>query len=199
LRFAEDAMNESPDLHFFETPAAMRAWLEANHLNVAELHVGYYKRHAVGDATSSITWPESVSEALCFGWIDGVRRTLDGDRYTIRFTPRRPGSKWSAVNIRLMAELEAANRMTDAGRAVFEARKDPGSPGYKAQKKDGTLDEARLVEFTRNEAAWAFFEAQPPGYRREAAWWVMQAKREQTRDRRLAMLIELSAAGERIR
>jgi uncharacterized protein YdeI (YjbR/CyaY-like superfamily) len=192
-------MKESPDPHFFETPAAMRAWLEANHLEAKELHVGYHKRHAVGEATPSITWPESVAEALCFGWIDGVRRTLDGDRYAIRFTPRRPGSKWSAVNIRLMAELEAANRMSDAGRAVFEARKDPGAPGYKAQKKVGTLDEARLVEFRRQEVAWVFFEAQPPGYRNEAAWWVMQAKREETRDRRLAMLIELSAAGKRIR
>ena len=96
-----------------------------------------------------------------------------------------------AVNIRTMAELEAADRMTDAGRAVFDARKDPGSPGYKAQKKAGTLDETRLGEFKRNEAAWAFFQAQPPGYRKEAAWWVMQAKREETRDRRLATLIEL--------
>jgi uncharacterized protein YdeI (YjbR/CyaY-like superfamily) len=192
-------MKESPDPHFFETPAAMRAWLETNHLKATELHVGYYKRHAVGDGTPSMTWPESVAEALCFGWIDGVRRTLDGDRYSIRFTPRRPGSKWSAVNVRLMAELEAASKMTDAGRAVFEARKDFGSPGYKAQKKVGTLDEARLVEFARNEAAWLFFEAQPPGYRKEAAWWVMQAKREETRDRRLAMLIELSAAGKRLR
>ena len=192
-------MKESPDLHFFETPAAMRAWLEANHLEARELHVGYYRRHAVGEDTPSITWPESVAEALCFGWIDGVRRTLDGDRYTIRFTPRRPGSKWSAVNVRLMAELEAANRMTDAGRAVFAARKDPGSPGYKVEKKVGTLDEARLAEFRRHEAAWAFFEAQPPGYRNDAAWWVMEARREETRDRRLARLIESSAAGKRIR
>jgi uncharacterized protein YdeI (YjbR/CyaY-like superfamily) len=188
----------SPEPHFFETPAAMRAWLEAHHLTAAELHVGYHKRHAVGEETRSITWPESVAEALCFGWIDGVRRTLDGDRYVIRFTPRRAGSKWSAVNVRLMAELEAAGRMTDSGRAVFEARKDAGSPGYKAQKKDGALDEARLREFRANGAAWAFFEAQPPGYRKAAAWWVMQAKREDTRDRRLATLIESSAAGKRV-
>jgi uncharacterized protein YdeI (YjbR/CyaY-like superfamily) len=190
-------MKESSKPHFFETPAAMREWLEANHLKVPELHVGYHKRHAVGDATPSITWPESVAEALCFGWIDGIRRTLDEDRYTIRFTPRRPGSKWSAVNIRMMAELEAANKMTDAGRAVFEARKDPGSPGYKAQKV-GTLDETRLHEFKRSEPAWMFFEAQPPGYRKAAAWWVMQAKRDETRDRRLATLIESSAAGKRV-
>jgi uncharacterized protein YdeI (YjbR/CyaY-like superfamily) len=191
-------MKESPNPHFFETPAAMRAWLEANHLKATELHVGYYKRHAVRDTTPSITWPESIVEALCFGWIDGIRRTLDEDRYTIRFTPRRPGSKWSAVNIRNMAELEASNKMTDAGRAVFEARKDSESPGYKAQKKVGTLDEARLLEFKKNGPAWMFFEAQPAGYQKAAAWWVMQAKQEATRDRRLATLIEYSAAGKRV-
>jgi len=192
-------MDESPEIHYFETPAAMRAWLEANHLEANELHVGYRRRHAVGEGTPNLTWPESVAEALCFGWIDGVRRTVDGDRYAIRFTPRRPGSQWSAVNVRLMAELEAAGRMTDAGRAVFAARKDPGSPGYRVGKKVGTLDEARLAEFRRDEAAWAFFEAQPPGYWNDAAWWVMEARREETRDRRLARLIESSAAGERIR
>jgi uncharacterized protein YdeI (YjbR/CyaY-like superfamily) len=191
-------MKESPTPHFFETPAAMREWLEANHRKVRELHVGYTKRHAVKDAKPSITWPESIAEALCFGWIDGVRRTLNEDRYTVRFTPRRPGSKWSAVNIRTIAELEAANKMTDAGRAVFDARKDSGSPGYKAQKKVGTLDETRLHELKKNESAWTFFAAQPPGYQKAAAWWVMQAKREETRDRRLATLIELSADGKRV-
>jgi uncharacterized protein YdeI (YjbR/CyaY-like superfamily) len=191
-------MKESPSPHFFETPATMREWLETNHRKATELIVGYYKRHAVGEATPSITWPESVAEALCFGWIDGIRRTVDEDRYTIRFTPRRLGSKWSAVNIRNMEELEAANKMTDAGRAVFEARKDSGSPGYKAQKKVGTLDDTRLSEFKRNEPAWKFFETQPPGYQKAAAWWVMQAKREVTRDSRLATLIECSAAGKRV-
>jgi uncharacterized protein YdeI (YjbR/CyaY-like superfamily) len=196
--FPKDAMNESPTPHFFETAAAMRAWLETNHRTATELQVGYYKRHAVGADTPRLTWPESIVEALCFGWIDGVRRTLDKDRYVVRFTPRRPGSKWSAVNIRTMAELEAANKMTDAGRAVFEARKDAGSPGYKAQKKVGALDETRLGEFQKNKPAWLFFEAQPPGYQKAAAWWVMQAKREETRDRRLATLIEFSAAGKRL-
>ena len=190
-------MNDGPKHHFFATPAAFRAWLETNHREAAELHVGYYKRHAVGEATLSLTWAESVAEALCFGWIDGIRRTIDEDRYVIRFTPRRPGSKWSAVNVRLMAELEAANKLTDAGRAVFEARKASELIGYQIQRKDATLDEARLAEFQRHEAAWAFFEAQPPGYQREAAWWVTQAKREETRDRRLATLIEFSAARKR--
>ena len=191
-------MKESPELHFFETPEALRAWLEANHRDARELLVGYHKRHAVRDDVKSITWAESVAEALCFGWIDGARRTLDANRYTIRFTPRRPGSKWSAVNVRLIAELEAANRMTDAGRAVFEARKDRDAPGYKAQKRVGTLDDARLREFQRHHSAWAFFETQPPGYQKAAAWWVMFPKREETRDRRLAKLIEQSAAGKRV-
>jgi uncharacterized protein YdeI (YjbR/CyaY-like superfamily) len=191
-------MKKSPTIHFFETPAAMRAWLEANHLKAAELHVGYYKRHAVGADTPSITGAESVAEALCFGWIDGVVTPLDADRYSKRFTPRRPGSKWSALNIRTISELEAAKRMTDAGRAVFEARKDAGAPGYRAEKKVGSLDETRLRAFKRNERAWKFFEAQPPGYQKAAAWWVMHAKRDETRDRRLATLIESSAAGKRV-
>ncbi len=191
-------MKEIPKIHFFETPAAMRAWLEKNHLKATELHVGYLKRHAVGDATHSITNAESVAEALCFGWIDGILKPLDAVRYTKRFTPRRPGSKWSALNIRTIAELEAANKMTDAGRAVFEARKNPASPGYKAEKKVGSLDDTRLRTFQRNKPAWTYFEAQPPGYQKAAAWWVMHAKREETRDRRLATLIESSAAGKRV-
>jgi uncharacterized protein YdeI (YjbR/CyaY-like superfamily) len=197
-RFPKDAMKESPKHHFFATPDAMRLWLEANHRTATELYVGYTKRHAVGVTTPSITWPESIAEALCFGWIDGVRRTLNEDHYSVRFTPRRPGSKWSALNIRTVAELEAAGKMTDSGRAVFHARKDSGSPGYQAQKKVGALDENRLREFNRNESAWTFFAAQPPGYQKAATWWVMEAKREETRDRRLAKLIEFSSAGKRV-
>jgi uncharacterized protein YdeI (YjbR/CyaY-like superfamily) len=194
----EDAMNDKAIPRFFETPAAMRSWLAKYHLKANELHVGYFKRRAIKGATSSLTWSQSVAEAICFGWIDGIRRTIDEDRYTIRFTPRRRGSKWSAANIRLIAELEAAGRMTDAGRAVFEARKEPQSPGYKAEKKTGTLDEDRLCEFQRNKSAWAFFVRQTPGYQKEAAWWVMHAKREETRDRRLTTLINVSAAGKRL-
>lgn len=178
---------------FFETPRAMRQWLSKNHTTADELVVGYVKLHAVGDVARSITWPESVAEALCFGWIDGVRRRLDEDRYTVRFTPRRAGSKWSAVNLRLMGELEAAGRMTDAGRKVFESRKNPDSKGYKAQKKVGELDAARLQQFARNKIAWVFFQSQPIGYQKKLAWWVMQAKQDETRDRRMSKLIEQSA------
>lgn len=192
-------MEQSRSIHFFETPAQMRAWLEQHHRAEPELIVGFHRRHSVSESKRSITWPESIEEALCFGWIDGIRRPIDGDRYTVRFTPRRPSSKWSAVNIAKVAELEARGRMTAAGRAVFESRKDADSPGYKAQKKVGALDDARLEAFRSNAAAWAFFSAQPPGYQKESAWWVMHAKKDDTRDRRLKTLIEQSAAGKRLR
>lgn len=190
--------NREATIIYFKTPTEFRAWLKKHHAAAAELHIGFFKTHT---GTPSITWPESVAEALCYGWIDGIRRRVDVDRYSIRFTPRRPKSIWSAVNIRLIAELEAAGRMTDAGRAAFEARphkSGPNARGYSAQKKDGTLDEARTGTFKRNAAAWAFFQAQPPGYRKAAAWWVMSAKQESTRDRRLKRLIETSAAGNRL-
>lgn len=148
-----------------------------------------------------MTWPESVAEALCYGWIDGLRKRLDDDRYTIRFTPRRPGSKWSAVNIRLIAKLDAAGLLTQAGRAAFEARPHktgPQSEGYKVRKKVATLDAARLRAFKQNKPAWKFFAAQPPGYQNAAAWWVISAKKEETRDSRLAKLIKLSIAEERV-
>ena len=173
---------------FFKTPAAFRAWLRTHHKTKDELLVGYYKKHT---GKPSMTWPESVAEALCFGWIDGIRRRVDDDAYSIRFTPRRKTSVWSAVNVRLMAELESAGKMTAAGRAIFAARPDPEFPGY-------SYDAKRLREFRKNKAAWKFFEAQAPSYRRTARHWVMSAKREETRDRRLATLIEKSAAGLRV-
>lgn len=189
----------SSEPQFFETPAAFRAWLKKHHATAGELIVGFHKVHAVRAGKASITWPESVAEVLCFGWIDGVRKSLDENTYTIRFTPRRATSKWSAVNVRLMAELEAAGKMTDAGRAVFAKRRDAGSSGYKAQKKDGTLDAARLKEFKKHATAWEYYSSQPPGYQRMAAWWVMHAKREETRDQRLRKLIESSESGKRLK
>jgi len=191
-------MTTSLKPQFFATQDAMRTWLERHHRTAPDVFVGYYKRHAVSDSKRSITWAESVAEALCFGWIDGVRKTLDADRYTIRFTPRRSGSRWSAVNIKLIAELESAGKLTDAGRAAFAARKDRDSKGYTAQKKVGAFDEARLRAFKKDKPAWTFFEAQPPGYRKAMAWWVMQAKQEATRDRRLAKVIAASATQQRV-
>ncbi len=172
----------------------MRAWLQKHHAKAPVLIVGYYKTHCVRAAGQlSITWPQSVAEALCFGWIDGIRRTLDEDRYTVRFTLRRKGSRWSEINIRLVGELEAEGRMTQAGRAAFESRKNPESKGYKAQKKVAELDPSRVKIFKKSKVAWAFYQAQPPGYQRMLAWWVMQAKQDETRDRRLQKLIETSA------
>jgi uncharacterized protein YdeI (YjbR/CyaY-like superfamily) len=192
------------DPQFFPSAAEFRAWLKANHADAQDVLVGYVKMHVKdrrGADSASMTWPESVAEALCYGWIDGIRKSLGAERYTIRFTPRRNGSKWSAVNIRLMAALEAAGRMTDSGRAAFEVRPHKTGPlanGYTAQKKNAELDATRLREFRKHKKAWEFFGAQPPGYRRSMAWWVMQAKQEETRARRLAKLIELSEAGKRL-
>jgi len=180
---------------FFKSPAAFRAWLKKNHKTADELIVGYYKK---GTGKASITWPESVAEALCFGWIDSIRKTIDEESYSVRFTPRRPKSRWSAVNIRMVAELEKAGKMTAAGRKAFKARPKSEENGYAVKDFDGELDKKRLSAFKKNKKAWQFFESQPPGYQRMARHWVMSAKREDTRDRRLAKLIESSAAGERV-
>ena len=178
---------------FFPTPAAFRAWLQKNHDKATELQVGFYKKHT---GKLSITWPESVAEALCYGWIDGIRRRLDEDSYVIRFTPRRKGSVWSAVNIRLVGELEAVGRMTPAGRAAFEVR--PKTEGYSYERRNAALDRKRTATFKKNKAAWKFFESQPPGYKKLMSFYVMSAKTEEARERRLGRLIEASKAGRRL-
>lgn len=187
--------NMSAKPRFFASPTAFRAWLKANHKKAPELIVGYYKKHT---GRPSMTWPQSVAEALCYGWIDGIRRSLDDERYTIRFTPRRARSTWSAVNIRLVAELEAAGKMTAAGRAVFIARPDPDSMGYTHQKREASLDAASIKTFKKNKTAWEFFEAQPPSYRKKMAWWIVAAKQAETRGRRLKKVIEISEEGKRV-
>lgn len=181
---------------FFATPEAFRRWLEQHHAKAGELWVGFYKK---GSGRPSLTWPESVDEALCVGWIDGIRKSIDGERYTIRFTPRKPGSIWSAVNTRRVRELIAAGRMRPAGLRAFE-RRDPGKTNRYSfeQRHAAALDPAFEKRFQANKAAWAFFQSQPPGYRRTAAFYVMSAKQEETRVRRLDALIRDSAAGERI-
>jgi len=182
---------------FFATPAALRAWLEAHHQGETELLVGFYKK---GSGKPSITWPESVDEALCYGWIDGVRRRLGDDAYTIRFTPRQRRSFWSNVNIRRAGELIADGRMRPAGLAAFEARTGERSGVYSFEQKDEiAFDEAAARRFQSDAKAWGFFQAQPPWYRRTATWWVVSAKREETRAKRLATLIEDSAAGRPIK
>jgi len=182
------------DAKFFRSAKAFRAWLARHHGRHTELWVGYWKK-ATGKP--SMTWSESVDEALCFGWIDGVRRTVDAEGYAIRFTPRKPGSAWSAINLAKMKTLEADGRMTEAGRRAFRAS-DHRKSGYAVKDLAADLDRAALRAFRAERAAWAFFQQQPAGYRRMATWWVMSAKRPETRARRLATLIADSAAGRRL-
>jgi len=181
---------------FFPTPREWRQWLAKHHATTDELWVGFYKRES---GKPSITWPESVDEALCVGWIDGIRKRIDEGRYTIRFTPRRKGSIWSAVNIARVAVLTKEGRMMPAGAAAFAAREDKKSRVYTYEQKDAaTLGDEYERRFQARPKAWAFWEAQPLYYRKLATRWVVSAKQEATRERRLATLIEDSAAGRRI-
>jgi uncharacterized protein YdeI (YjbR/CyaY-like superfamily) len=182
---------------FFATPADFRKWFEKNHDTAAELLVGFYKKKS---GKPSISWPESVDEALCFGWIDGVRRSIDAESYSIRFTPRRARSIWSNVNTKRVAELTKQGRMHASGLAAYKAR-DPKRSGiyaFEQRQKDQELDPALEAKIRKNKKAWAFFEDQPPGYRRLMSVYVMSAKKEETRLRRLARLIKDSAAGQRV-
>jgi uncharacterized protein YdeI (YjbR/CyaY-like superfamily) len=181
---------------FFADASELRTWLERHHADAPELLVGFHKKRS---GRTSITWSEAVDEALCFGWIDGVRRRIDDDSYTIRFTPRRPQSTWSAVNIRRAQELRRTGRMRPAGLRAFEARADERSAIYSyEQRRDATLQPDQQRRFRANRRAWEFFNAQPPSYRRTASWWVVSAKRDETRARRLDTLIRDSAEGRRI-
>jgi uncharacterized protein YdeI (YjbR/CyaY-like superfamily) len=181
---------------FFSAPAEFRQWLDNNHSTSDELWVGFHKR-ATG--TPSLTWPESVDEALCFGWIDGIRKRIDAGRYTIRFTQRRAGSIWSVVNIRRVAELKKLGRMRPAGLSAFKRRTRKRSAVYSfEQRKAVKLPAAYVRQFKKNAGAWRFFSSQAPWYQRTTTWWVISAKREETRLRRLATLIGDSAAGRRI-
>lgn len=179
---------------FFRNQSAFRAWLERHHATARELLVGF--RH-VGSGTPSITYPQARDEGLCFGWIDGVRKNYDATSYTVRFTPRKPGSLWSAVNLARVRELKALGRMRPAGLRVFEVRNPKKAELYSFENPPRALDAAAVQAFKAARRAWTWFETQAPWYRRSAAWWVMSAKREETRARRLAMLISSAARGER--
>jgi uncharacterized protein YdeI (YjbR/CyaY-like superfamily) len=183
------------DVTYFRSPAALRAWFAKNHAKATELWVGYYKK---GTGEPSVTWPESVDEALCVGWIDGVRKSVDADRYKIRFTPRKPGSIWSAVNIKRAQALIAEGRMRPAGLTAFEARKENRSGVYSYEQREAQLPEPYAGLLRKNKAAAEFFDAQPPYYRKAMAWYVVSAKKEETRLRRLEEVIAASAAGRRI-
>ena len=181
---------------YFQRAADFRGWLERHHGSARECHVGYYKKDS---GKASISWPESVDEALCFGWIDGVRKRALELRYQIRFTPRRSSSIWSAVNIARAEALISKKRMKSAGLAAFQARKENRSGIYAYENRPRTLAAPYAGRMKANCAAWAFFQAQPPSYQRTLIWWVVSAKTEATRLRRLDKLIEASAAGRRLR
>lgn len=179
---------------FFAGPAYFRRWLEENHERETELLVGLHKK---GSGRASITWPESVAEVLCFGWIDGVRRRIDEHSYSIRFTPRKPSSIWSTVNLRKMQELIAEGLVRPAGMRAFERRSAEKSEIYAYENRHASvLDADGQKDFKRNRAAWSFFETCPPWYRRTAIWRIVSAKRPETRAKRLAELIACCAAGK---
>jgi uncharacterized protein YdeI (YjbR/CyaY-like superfamily) len=180
---------------FFDSPAAWRAWLAEHHATAPEVLVGFHKK---GTGRASLTWAESVAEALCFGWIDGVRRSAGPGAYTIRFTPRRPGSHWSQVNVDLVERLEAEGRMTAPGRAAFAARREDRTARFAYEQAEVTFDPEQEATFRADSAAWAWFSAQAPSYRKVATYWVTSAKRPQTRARRLTTLIECSREERRI-
>lgn len=180
---------------FFATARAFRAWLEKHHDRKTELLVGFYKKSA---SRSGIAYADALDEALAFGWIDGVRRNIDGQRWSIRFTPRRPHSVWSHVNIRHVERLIAQGRMTPVGLRAFEAREERRTGIYLYERTPIVFAPALEQRFAANRKAKTFFDAQPPGYRRLMTGWVMQAKRDETRAKRLARLIEKSARRERV-
>lgn len=186
-----------PAPRFFANPAGFRAWLEANAASKLELLVGFHK---VGSGKPSISWPESVDEALCFGWIDGVRKRIDEHSYSIRFTPRKATSIWSAVNIAKVEKLNAQGRMTEAGARAFAHRQEDKSRVYAyEQESTAEFSAKELREFKSNAEAWAFFQATPPSYKRVILHWVTSAKKAETRVFRFSALLTASACGERLR
>lgn len=186
-----------PAPKFFLNAQAFRRWLEANAGSAAELLVGYHK---VATGKPSMSWSESVDEALCFGWIDGIRKRIDDETYQIRFTPRRPTSIWSAINIAKFEKLQAEGRMAPAGVAAFENRTEAQSVVYSyEQELSAELSPNELRDFKRNKAAWRFFESAPPSHKKVVLHWVCGAKKPETRQRRFIKLIEACAAGQRLR
>jgi uncharacterized protein YdeI (YjbR/CyaY-like superfamily) len=180
---------------FFPNQEDFREWLEENHLTETELLVGFYK---IETKKPSITWPESVDQALCFGWIDGIRRTVDNESYSIRFTPRRSTSIWSTVNINKIAELTQKGLMKEAGLVAFAKRKDNKSNIYAYEKDSLLLNNKFEQQFKANNTAWEFFQKQAPSYKKVAINWVMTAKQEATQLSRLEKLIKASESGKRV-
>jgi uncharacterized protein YdeI (YjbR/CyaY-like superfamily) len=180
-------MSAAPKVKFFKSQTEFRTWLEKNHAKAPELWLGFYKR---GSGKVGITFRQALDEALCWGWIDGVRKGIDDLSYSNRFTPRRTKSNWSLVNIERARELRKRGLMTPAGLKAFDKRDEEKARRYSYEQEFPKLDRSYERRFRANKRAWAFFQAQPPGYKRTATWWVMSAKREETRLRRLATVIE---------
>jgi uncharacterized protein YdeI (YjbR/CyaY-like superfamily) len=186
----------SDEAIYFGSPEEFRAWLEEHHETAKEVWVGYWKK-ATGKP--SMTWSQAVDEALCFGWIDGVLRGIDDQRHIQRFTPRKPVSNWSAINIAKVERLRAEGRMRPAGEAAFARRRDDRTAIYTYERPERALEPEQQARFEADAAAWTWFQAAPPSYRTMAIWWVISAKRPETRERRLATLIADSAAGRRLK
>jgi uncharacterized protein YdeI (YjbR/CyaY-like superfamily) len=190
------ARNDESEVTFFRSTADFRNWLEKNYAKAKQLWVGFHRKDS---GRPSITWPESVDEALCFGWIDGLRKRIDAQSYKIRFTPRRAISYWSTINIGRVEELTRAGRMRPAGIKAFAQRTPERSGNYSYENRKSTkLDRRAEKQIRASPAAWKFFQAQTPSYRQVITWWVMSAKKDETRARRVAKLIGHSAGGKRL-
>ena len=193
----KDRPSSSAEPIFFETPAELRAWFDAHGETAEDLWIGYHKKRT---GRPTVSWSDTVDEALCFGWIDSVRYSIDEDRFKQRLTPRRTGSNWSAINIAKVERLTAEGRMQPAGIAAFEARRPDRSAIYSYERRhEASLTNDEIARFRSNRAAWAWFEERPPSYRTAAIWWVASAKRTETRERRLGALVEDSAAGRTLK
>jgi uncharacterized protein YdeI (YjbR/CyaY-like superfamily) len=184
------------DVEYFTSPAELRDWFDANHETADELWLGYWKK---GTGRPSVTWTQAVDEALCVGWIDGVLQRIDHERHAQRFTPRRKGSNWSAINVAKVEQLTAEGRMRPAGMRAFEARTPERTAVYSYERAIDPFTEDEVARFRSNAAAWADWERRPPSYRHGATAWVTSAKQAATRERRMATLIEDSAAGRLIK
>jgi uncharacterized protein YdeI (YjbR/CyaY-like superfamily) len=181
---------------FFKDPQGFREWLEKNHATETEIGVGYYKKSS---GKTSMTYKQAVQQALCFGWIDGVGRSIDDERYMNRFTPRKKRSTWSLFNINTVKELQKAGLMTEAGMKAFEARDEKNSGIYSFEQKNLALDPVIEKRFKKEKAAWEFFEAQRPSYKRTVYWWLKSAKKEETKESRFQLLLKDSRAGKTVR
>ncbi len=179
----------------FATPTQWRNWLEKNHASAKELWVGFHRK---ASGRPSITWPESVDEALCFGWIDGLRKSIDENIYMIRFSPRRPESIWSRVNIKRVGELTELGLMHASGLKLFESRDQAKAELYSSEQRNVSWPAGLEKQFKKNKKAWDFFRTQPPGYQKTLTWWMVSAKREETQLKRLQRVMDVSARGKRV-